>query len=1072
MPTGTKTPPEKTAGLQPEEKGWLGRYLGSRVPWKTVITTDSGGEVDAEEAYAQLKEFEAAIKRGEDFEGLVNMQMEETRKALTALGIPSKVDKGEDYEGSRNAKDEALKQVRNLIELQKAEMSSATDLEYTVKGSVLGFEKKKKAKKKGDAREEYSEVHHGERTVESKGPTPQQKAALKLVINQLEALTQQLREVGDSEFSPNELMEEIWTPLVREQIISEDQCPSEFSRIIQLWQGANALYKERCKAKAREEEEQFKNIRGALDDLDQALGIAASVTDVVLTALGTGAKSQEILKLVAKCSRAGVNVVSSGLAKDFGSCSGKVGDILEAAVPEPWGKVSSNAFQATVNAGLIAQKLSQRDNKGAAGLLGDAIEQAFKAIGGSIGKKDLFEEIGGWISHGVSSAIESKEVIDLLQAEPIDTKAVLAAIAKLTSSQVKKAVGQMIAKIKQAKEEDAKKEELEKKGLKEGDDEYDKTMKKLKDSQEQESDDWDSALDDLKGLVPDQEEINRQAIEAGADQTNEQLDAEHKNFTKSLGAVMGVGAGVDDDQEDALANLYDIDTLIAQMEADRAQIELLNAIIDAVGGVLTLIVPQLGGVLKAKQFAMNVVAAVRRSQELITFTALVSDAKKATSPQAYALLSQVDELKHQLTSDTIDAALNLGQAICISAAGAADLSGIGAAAGAGLKGAAAGLEAMQQAKDLLYKKFKERKVKRAWQRYRKALDNPEDRIVIIKAIRKNPTLSKYAVAYGALEMNDPFAKEALRQCNLNDAVLANENTNADKVVQFLEVKFADDIQVVGVISTFAPDSGDPLTSDSWVKNKNAAMGKPKSVPGQLLLAADPPTNNIDKTFAAVTSSTDEVDKGDIEEADTYVVWETHVNNLDALATALRAYKPKTTTGVPYDEFQDYLNELAFAAETESKRVAAQIQADKNARLKAANLFQVAIVAATDAVTAIGTARGLVGAVTTARPPQEVIVYCTSGGGKALVDSIKALGTKTPAISHPVELTIQAISFANKRATKAEQAAKGGKEGEAGTQIRGALGSLLDDFDEIEAAFNTAKAAAEESKAKLGVTTTA
>ncbi len=58
----------------------------------------------------------------------------------------------------------------------------------------------------------------------------------------------------------------------------------------------------------------------------------------------------------------------------------------------------------------------------------------------------------------------------------------------------------------------------------------------------------------------------------------------------------------------------------------------------------------------------------------------------------------------------------------------------------------------------------------------------------MKAFRKNPTLAKYGIAYGALEMGDPIAKETLRQCGLNDMTLANENTNAERVVNYLEAK--------------------------------------------------------------------------------------------------------------------------------------------------------------------------------------------------------------------------------------------------------------------------------------------
>ena len=255
-----------------------------------------------------------------------------------------------------------------------------------------------------------------------------------------------------------------------------------------------------------------------------------------------------------------------------------------------------------------------------------------------------------------------------------------------------------------------------------------------------------------------------------------------------------------------IEDLYDIDVLIGEIEEARAKIQLLKTILDAVSGVLTMLVPQLGGPLKARTFAFDCASAIRRSQELIKFQALVGDARKSTSPQVHTLIAQVSELSHQLTSDVLDASFHLVEACVTTAAGACELSGIAAPAGEALKIAEMGIEALEKAKKLIYQKFKDKSVISAWNQYRKAIDNPLDRKAIMKSFRMNPTLAKYGMAYGALEMGDPIAKEALRQCGLNDMTLANETTNAEKVVRYLEVKFPDDIQVVGVLSRFAPDS--------------------------------------------------------------------------------------------------------------------------------------------------------------------------------------------------------------------------------------------------------------------------
>ncbi|MFO0869025.1 MAG: hypothetical protein U0935_08720 [Pirellulales bacterium] len=1072
MATGTSEKTDQVA-LTEEQRAWLSRFLGGKVPWSVKVQRE-GIEVDAREAYEELQRFDEDLRKGEEFEGMILLEMEELRKTLQRVGMPSVAEKSAEFTETRGKKDEELKKLRELLELQKKEIAEATDYKVKVKrGTIPLVTKTVSSKKGGQAEKEYSEEHYKGRVVQ--GPTPEQAKALKFVITQLELLTENLRSNEELHFSPNELMDEIWTPLVREQIISEHQCPSEFSRVIQLWQGASKLYNERCKEKAREEEQPFESVRGVLADVDEVLGIGAAMTDVVLTALGTGAKSKEILKLVSKCARAGVQLTSNLLAKDFEACSGNIGTVLEAAIPEPFGKVSKGAFLAAANAGLIAQKLSERDNNGAADLLGKAVSAAFTAIGAGTGN-DLFERLGGHIEKGISNAVRGKQVITLLQADPVDTKAVLDVIGQMVKTETQRAVGEIVKETKHKKEtEDLEKELEANKDL--TDEQKEEAKKDLESQQEEESETHDQLAEPIEAITaqfttvlqqqglfgkqPDAEAIEQAAVKNAADETNAQLDQAQALFTKQLGIAFNVGVGADDEDAAIISDLYDIDKLLAQIESDRAQLELLSTLLDAIGGVVALLVPQLGGIVKAKQFAMNVVAAVRRSQELITFTGLLNDAKKATSPQAHSLLAQVDELRNQLTDDVISAALHLGQGIAITAAAACELSGIGAAGTAAGRGVAAALEGLEQAKDFLLRKFKERKVKRAWQRYRAALDNPEDRIAIIKAIRSNPTLAKYAVAYGALEMGDPFAKEALRQCGLNDMVLAQEKTNADKVVRYLEVKFADDIQVVGVVTKFAPDSGDPLTFTSWAKNKAAAQ----TGDGKTMLDATP-TNNIDGAFGAVDQSAAAVDEADIADAADYSLWETHRDNLLKLQTALLAFQPKTTTGVPFEQFQDYLKEMAFAVGNEAKRMEREIAEEKAVREQSAKIYQVTVEQVNKAVLAIDMLANEVGTPPKSLTPAAAVTLCSSGGANKLLAEIKSCAKESPSLKDVADLVVQAIQFTTRRANMAVKAEQQGED--PATQLTTALTTLVQEVSSAKVRFQTIGTQAQESIDRLTV----
>ena len=92
--------------------------------------------------------------------------------------------------------------------------------------------------------------------------------------------------------------------------------------------------------------------------------------------------------------------------------------------------------------------------------------------------------------------------------------------------------------------------------------------------------------------------------------------------------------------------------------------------------------------------------------------------------------------------------------------------------------------------------IKQAQLKKAWQATKKALNNPKNRRLGMKARKMNPTLAKYSIAYGMME-EDPIAVSMGLACGLNEKTLKNPSTNVAKVKQYLEAKFPDDGTVVG-----------------------------------------------------------------------------------------------------------------------------------------------------------------------------------------------------------------------------------------------------------------------------------
>lgn len=1075
MPEDTvQTKPSDSIPLSPTETTWLAGHLGKSL----FVGSGGSGPIKAppgvnpaevlsdeylnqvRQLRSQLLEIQAQQKgvHGADTKELADLKkkLEELTEPLQKLGMPletlaEQADKFKEQDDKRQQK---LEEMRNLIAIQKEEFNQRTDVVYEVerKQKFLGNKKipakvvegqfvgLKKAKSDSDEYIEMSLEHYKGRV---KPLDPEVERLLNLVIEQLELLTKKLLDDEEILLTPNEVMAELWTPLVREGIVSSDQCPEQYSRIMTLWKGSTDLYLKRCEAKARESVDKTENLQNMIEDLDSVLDIGADVAGIVLTFVG-GDSAQEILSLVRKCVHGGLQGTQKALAMEFDKAGGCVADILETAVSAATGnkdlaKMVKGAFTASLNGALMSKALANRNWEEAFGFLCDGLEGGFVVMDkGGEGKAG---EIGNHVIAGMKGAKGIGKIAYLLTEDPVNTRAVMDEMGGLARDGVTYAVKTYVT----AKMKDKEKERIENELAKEDLSVEDRNS--LTEELEGLDDKWESTDSDIENLIktgtsdgaggglvndlaealgfPEGTEINEEAIMQDVlrrteSKAMEEFAKKEETFERRIAIAFGVGVGADDEQMQMIEDLYDIDVLIGEIEEARAKLQLLKTILDAVSGVLTMLVPQLGGPLKARNFAFDCASAVRRSQELIKFQALVGDARKSTSPQVHVLIAQVDELSHQLTNDIIEAAFHLVEACVTTAAGACELSGIAAPAGEALKIAEMGVEALHKAKKIVYEKFKDNKIKNGWNQFRKAIDNPADRRAIMKAFRKNPTLAKYGMAYGALEMGDAIAKEALRQCGLNDMTLANEKTNAAKVVRYLEVKFPDDIQIVGVLSKFAPDAGDPLSMQVWVKNKELAVEagwKQES------------TTEIDVVIIKTKKSNDDIDGlkktiGMATEDELSTYWGALKENLGELASAFRSYQPKTVAGAPFGRFLQYVNELADTAEQRANELeqeiatrSVSIQREKVGKEKLALAAQEMIqriAAAQQALTSFlpadDDATGEKAAVT-------IREYFQTGAGKTLLVEVKAYAKSSVLLTQHIDFFVKAIDLAVMKSEK-------------------------------------------------------
>jgi hypothetical protein len=129
----------------------------------------------------------------------------------------------------------------------------------------------------------------------------------------------------------------------------------------------------------------------------------------------------------------------------------------------------------------------------------------------------------------------------------------------------------------------------------------------------------------------------------------------------------------------------------------------------------------------------------------------------------------------------------------------------------------------ETAEGMLFEAKKRWDLEAAWKTYKNALEYPDNRKAGLVAIKKNPTLAKYAVAWGALIKKDPLVGDFMRSCGLNKDTLKDPDANLDLVVSYLEKRMPDDNTVVGRDYTSAGKV--ELSVSVWIKEKTLAENK-------------------------------------------------------------------------------------------------------------------------------------------------------------------------------------------------------------------------------------------------------
>ncbi|MDZ4093467.1 MAG: hypothetical protein U1D35_00985, partial [Paracoccaceae bacterium] len=324
--------------------------------------------------------------------------------------------------------------------------------------------------------------------------------------------------------------------------------------------------------------------------------------------------------------------------------------------------------------------------------------------------------------------------------------------------------------------------------------------KKKDDGDEEEDDEEDSGDPGLRALLSDRSEAAKliaakfdnvalmKQREEAAKKMSEDMQAmiEDEGAEFRLALVTGFNMASDDEEEVDIGEsnrLASIDYILAVQRKNDATFALCKSIATIGVGLVTKLFPGASLVGACLTLAFTIQDAIAKTEELIIWTANFKDAQAASSAQVDAFLNRKGLQTEQTARAAIQVALDAAKVV-------AEVLKLTPAAPAGpvVQASAVAAEATIELTAILYTEVQ---MARAWKIYEKARDDPQDRYLARKATQANPTLAKYAMAWGATK-GDPIAVEGMRRCGLNEHTLAMPETNVAKVVEYLEAKYADD----------------------------------------------------------------------------------------------------------------------------------------------------------------------------------------------------------------------------------------------------------------------------------------
>jgi hypothetical protein len=270
-------------------------------------------------------------------------------------------------------------------------------------------------------------------------------------------------------------------------------------------------------------------------------------------------------------------------------------------------------------------------------------------------------------------------------------------------------------------------------------------------------------------------------------------------------------------KKDPSKNLSLIEKKIKEIEKRRAALKWAKSISSMGVAVAAKFFAPLAIAGSAINLAENLTECVIRVRDSLNFIEsgidFSRDASAFTAPIANFIHNAEVQAIHFEIRATCDLINMIGAIVETAGYASGPGAAIGVVVGKTMQATATATSALE---GVMYEIAKKVEARIGWSKYKEALLKPENRKLALIAMKKNPTLAKYAVAWGAIIEKDVLVEDFLGKTGLTVETLRDPKANVGLVVTYLEARMPEDNIVVGMESVAKDWAPAPqLTLECW-----------------------------------------------------------------------------------------------------------------------------------------------------------------------------------------------------------------------------------------------------------------